>query len=135
MEQLVRENRRLADRFAPVLGYSRVTVTPDGPETASGATIVEPKIAREGHLYDISVTGVRLDLDDPLEEGETVALEMHLPGLTRSIKARGRIVRVYDEDGDPGPRRMALTLRSFETPEDATRLARILGSGFFPRES
>ncbi len=111
-----------------------MTVVPDSQN--HNGTLTEPKVEfpLEGHLYDISVTGVRFDLDDPLEEGASVTMEIHLPGLSKAIRTKGKIVRVYDEDGDAGPKRMAATLGSFHSPEDATRLARVLGSGFYPRE-
>lgn len=116
----------------PSPGYSRVTILPS-PAT-NQRSLTEPKLPLEGHLYDISVTGVRFDLDDPLEEGESIAMEIHLPGIPGAIKTRGKIIRVYDEDGDQGPKRMAATLGGFDSPEDARRLASVLGSGFFRRE-
>jgi hypothetical protein len=134
MDPQALENRRTADRYMPGAGLSRVVVQSEGGSPTSTGTITEPKPPQVGHLYDISVSGVRFDLDDPLEEGESVAMAIMLPGLAEPIWTRGRIVRVYDEDGDAGPRRMAASLRSFDSPDDATRLARILGSGYFSRE-
>lgn len=88
----------------------------------------------EGHAYDISLSGLRFELDNALAEGDQVGIELHLPGMHESVKSQARIVRVYDEDGDPGPRRMAASFKSFESPSDAARLSRHLGMGYFGRE-
>ncbi len=133
MDHSAPENRRTADRFTPGLGYSSVVVASDRDSAGVQGVITEPKPPQVGHLYDISVSGVRFELDEPLEEGESIVMSISLPGLSEPILTKGRVVRVYDEDGDPGPRRMAATLRSFADPVDATRLARLLGSGFYNR--
>ncbi len=120
------DNRRAADRFAPKAGYTRVVIAP-APQNS------EP-LEFEGHAYDVSVNGLRFELDEPLEEGSSVGIEIHLPGLLGSIRTRGRVVRIFDEDGDHGPRRMAATFQSFDTPLDASRLTTHLGSGYFGPE-
>lgn len=134
------QNRRCADRFAPTAGYSRVVIRPEG----SSQTELKPEQMKfavadghgelEGHAYDISLNGLRFELDTPLHEGDQIGVELHLPGLNHSIKSTARVVRVFDEDGDPGPRRMAATFKSFDSPSDATRLSRHLGIGYFGRE-
>lgn len=125
-------NRRAADRFAPVVGYSRVVIVPDGVEVKPSDSAEHSPF--EGHAYDVSLNGLRFELDEPLEEGTNVDVELHLPGLLRSIRSKGRVVRVFDEDGDQGPKRMAVTFQSFENPADASRLTAHLGSGFFGSE-
>ncbi|MSR44847.1 MAG: PilZ domain-containing protein [Phycisphaerales bacterium] len=120
------DNRRAADRFAPPTGYTRVVIAPDTKDA--------PPARFEGHAYDISLSGLRFELDEPLEEGEHVIVELHLPGLLRSIRSSARVVRLLDEDGDAGPRRMAATFHAFETPTDASRLTTHLGSGYFGPE-
>ncbi|MSR68843.1 MAG: PilZ domain-containing protein [Phycisphaerales bacterium] len=127
-------NRRAADRFAPRVGYSRVVIVPDGVEPNPNADKESADSPFEGHAYDVSLNGLRFELDEPLEEGTKVDVELHLPGLLRSIRTKGRIVRVFDEDGDQGPKRMAVTFQSFENPVDASRLTTHLGSGFFGHE-
>jgi len=75
----------------------------------------------DGHLYDISEGGARFELDEPLSDGERVSVEITLPGCRKLIAASGKVVRVNDQDDDPGPRRMALMFDSFA--DEATRLA------------
>ena len=120
------ENRRKADRFAPMTGYTRVVIAP-GQKTPEQTEF-------EGHAYDVSLSGLRFELDEPLEEGSCVELELHLPGLLNSIRSKARVVRIFDEDGDHGPRRMAATFQSFHSPLDASRLTTHLGSGYFGPE-
>jgi hypothetical protein len=52
----------------------------------------------------------------------------------KSIRSKARVVRIFDEDGDHGPRRMAATFQSFHSPLDASRLTTHLGSGYFGPE-
>lgn len=120
------DNRRAADRFAPVTGYTRVVIAPE-QKTAKNTEF-------EGHAYDVSLNGLRFELDEPLEEGSSVDIELHLPGLLSSIRSKARVVRIFDEDGDNGPRRMAATFKSFHSPLDASRFTTHLGSGYFGPE-
>lgn len=119
-------DRRVADRFSPQVGYSRVVVSVDKPD--------RPQSAFEGHAYDVSVNGLRFELDEPLEEGTPIEVELHLPGMLKSIRSTGRVVRVLDDHEDAGPQRMALTFRSFSSPLDASRLTKHLASGYFGSE-
>jgi hypothetical protein len=119
-------DRRAADRFAPQVGYSRVVVSVDKPNRSHNAF--------EGHAYDVSVNGLRFELDEPLEEGTPIEVELHLPGLLQSIRSTGRVVRVLDELEEAGPQRMAVAFRSFSSPLDASRLTKHLASGFFGPE-
>ncbi len=138
MVETIEDNRRAADRFAPKTGYSRVVIVPEArnPDSANLPDSANwPDSANlEGHAYDVSLNGLRFELDEPLEEGSSVEIELHLPGLLNSIRTKGRIVRVFDEDGDPGPRRMAMTFQGFHTPLDASRLTTHLGCGYFGPE-
>lgn len=126
MVETIEDNRRAADRFAPKTGYSRVVIVPKQPKPDS--------VEVEGHAYDVSLNGLRFELDEPLQEGSSVEVEIHLPGLLTSIRTKGRIVRVFDEDGDSGPRRMAMTFQGFHTPLDASRLTTHLGGGYYGPE-
>lgn len=123
MVEIIEDNRRAADRFAPKTGYSRVVVAPVQSE------VKEPPF--EGHAYDVSLSGLRFELDEPLKEGTLIDIELHLPGLLGSIRTKGRVVRILDEDGDDGPRRMAATFQAFDSPLDASRLTTHLGSGYY----
>lgn len=82
----------------------------------------------EGHAYDLSETGVRLELDQPLEIGQQVAVHLALPGQLSGIFANGLIVWVNDEDDDPGPRRMAIHFTDFLNESDKVKLLRYVGS-------
>jgi len=119
-------DRRSADRFAPQVGYSRVVVSVDKPNRSHNEF--------EGHAYDVSVNGLRFELDEPLEEGTPIEVELHLPGMLQSIRSTGRVVRVLDELDEAGPQRMAVAFRSFASPLDASRLTKHLASGFFGPE-
>ncbi|MSQ90380.1 MAG: PilZ domain-containing protein [Phycisphaerales bacterium] len=126
MSEREQDNRRAADRFAPQIGYTRVVIATELQDA--------PPTAFEGHAYDISLSGLRFELDEPLETGDKVVIELHLPGLLRSIRTTAHVVRILDEDGEAGPRRMAATFHAFESPVDATRLTTHLGSGYFGPE-
>jgi hypothetical protein len=121
-------DRRAADRFGPPVGCARVVVRTDG--SFSPHPDVDTRLL-DGHAYDVSVSGVRFELDSPLPAGMPVDVELSLPGLVEPVCASARIVRVFDEDDDPGPRRMAAVFTAFATPADARRLAVHLGSGYF----
>ena len=86
-----------------------------------------------GHAYDISETGVRIELDEALEPGESIALHLTLPGATSSVAASANVVWVNDEIDDPGPRRMALRFTNFRSDKDHDCLLRYLGSGLIRR--
>lgn len=86
-------------------------------------------VAMEGHAYDISEGGARIELDEPLPEGEPLQVRFTFPGETTGISAHADVVWVNPEDDDPGPRRMALRFTDFVTEADHHRLLRFLGSG------
>jgi hypothetical protein len=67
----------------------------------------------DGHVYEVSLGGIRFELDQPLPVGTRVSVEVTLPGCTKPICAEGRIVRVFDEIDDPGPRRMVVEFETF----------------------
>ena len=93
--------------------YSSVTACTSGREQA---------LRLEGHVYDISKGGVRIELDEPLDPGETVALHLELPGAASSVEASASVFWVHDEQDDPGPRRMALQFTEFADSADRDRL-------------
>lgn len=121
-------DRRTADRFGPPVGCARVVVRTDG--SYSPHPDVDTRLL-EGHAYDISVSGIRFEVDSPLPAGMAISVEIHLPGLVDPVCASARVVRVFDEDDDPGPRRMGAVFTAFASPADARRLAVHLGSGYF----
>jgi c-di-GMP-binding flagellar brake protein YcgR len=81
-----------------------------------------------GHVYDISATGVRIELDEALHPGECVVLNLDLPGAQMSVNASASVVWVNDPQDDPGPRRMALRFTSFSAQADRDRLISYLGT-------
>lgn len=90
--------------------YSSVSVVHKGRE------------AGDGHIYEVGLGGVRLELDEPLPERAPVELEITLPGCNEAIAARGRVVEVFDVADDPGPRRMVVEFESFKDgAEDALK--------------
>ena len=68
--------RRLHQRFKLTPMYTAVTV-----QSVDCLSIER----LEGHAYDISESGVRLELDEPLEKGQHVAMYLELPGQTTDV--------------------------------------------------
>ncbi len=114
----VLDNRRSAERFRLETALVRVVVGAHGetPQT---------KGFFEGHAYDLSHSGLRLELDSELPVGTPVEVELHMPGLGSAIHLVGKVARVFDEQDDPGPRRMGVDGKG-RTAQDAERLARLL---------
>ena len=114
----VLENRRNAERFRLETALVRVVVGAHGntPET---------KGFFEGHAYDLSHSGLRIELDSVLPVGTPVELELHMPGLGSAIHLVGNVKRVFDEIDDPGPRRMGVHAQG-RAPQDTERLQRLL---------
>ncbi|MEM1097847.1 MAG: PilZ domain-containing protein [Planctomycetota bacterium] len=78
-----------------------------------------------GHLYDVSMTGMRFELDEPLKTGEQIQLRAMLPGSEHvTIRVEGRVARMH-EDG-PGPARMGLLIERFLGPHDRRKLTAYL---------
>lgn len=108
-------NRRVHPRYSLPAMYTTVTATrPDG----------RPDLA--GHLYDISVAGARIELDEALEPGDRIHIDLQLPGASQRVRASARIVWVGDDLDDPGPRRMAVKFLRFDQRADHDRLSRYL---------
>lgn len=85
--------------------YSTVAVRPS--ESPDDGAI------RLGHVYDVSLGGARIELDEACSAGERIALEIELPGCPKPIAATARVVRVFDEVDDPGPRRVCVEFETF----------------------
>ncbi len=110
-------NRRVHERFDLATGYTSVTATQNGRMWG-------------GHAYDISEGGARIELDEGFDADHPVELALHLPGETRPLDVTASIVWVSDNDGDPGPRRLAVQFETFSTAFDRQRLLRYLGASF-----
>ncbi len=113
--------------------YERFTLMP--MYTSVEAKRLSDGVAEEiaGHAYDISEAGARIELDQALEPGESIAVDLTLPGASSTVSASADVVWVNDVTDDPGPRRMALRFTNFRSDEDHDRLRRYLGSGLVRR--
>ncbi len=131
-------DRRRHTRFRVSPMYSRLVVrrVSAGGDASAASHPTNDASAEEldGHIYDISLGGVRFELDEPLGDGEVVVVEISLPGCQRLIRAEGRIVRVNDADDDPGPRRMALRFDRFADASSQAALRKYLGEGWLEAE-
>ena len=107
--------RRVTERFALRPDVSRVVVHSDGA----------PK---EGHVYNLSATGIRLELDDALAVGTPVEVDLFFAGILKAIHFAGIVTRVFDEIDDPGPRRMGIEIKSFSSEADEIRMNDLLVS-------
>lgn len=116
-------DRRQHQRFTVDPMYSAITVRPVAARRSKAA---EPA---EGHVYEVSLGGMRFELDEPLPLGARIEVDVVLPGIDRPIQANARVARVFDEVDDPGPRRM---VAEFETFAEGSRamLERYLGQNW-----
>ena len=73
-----------------------------------------------GHAYDISISGMRFELDEPLESGELVEIEVKFPRKTNKppLVTTGRVVRYHDPD-EVGPIRMGMAFTQLEESMEA----------------
>ena len=79
----------------------------------------------DGHVYDLSRSGARVELDVSLPVGEAVKLDMELPGQPPTcVRADATVVRHHDPD-EVGPTRMGIHF----TETDTDALKRYLDGG------
>lgn len=89
-----------------------------------------------GHIYDVSVEGMRFELDAPLEPGTLIEARGMLPGHRQTLfRALGRVVRVHDEHADVPPVRMAMRFESFASSVDHHRLRNYLAAAGLGRRA
>lgn len=106
------ELRRMPRLKVPAM-YTLVRVRVEG----------EDRYRWTGHIYDISLTGMRFELDGPIDAGTRVEVRGMLPGHLHTLfRATGPVVRIHDEDGE-GPTRMGMAFESFGNPVDRRRLS------------
>ncbi|MDA0802476.1 MAG: PilZ domain-containing protein [Planctomycetota bacterium] len=120
------QDLRADQRFRANAPYTRVVVHPEAPAGSRVAAIAESKPSTEGmegHAYDVSAHGLRFELDQAVPTGSRIDFELELPGCVRAIRGKGRVVRVFSDEDDPGPRRMAAHIEEFESEHDRMRLA------------
>ena len=84
-----------------------------------------------GYIYDISESGMRIELDEALPAGATIEVRALLPGQQQiAICASATVVRQHDEPGEPGPVRMGVAFTRFAHHADRARLhAYLAGRG------
>lgn len=128
-------NRRRFERFATLPMYTAVEVqSPDQP----GHTLA-------GHAYDLSEGGIRFELDRAIAPGTAVTMRVILPhGLAspldehaafaepRGVEVLANVIWI-DDDGVPGPVRMAAAFTTFLNAADRDRLFDTLAAGSLRR--
>lgn len=109
--QSVAESRQHPRLKLPAM-YTLVRVRRQGQERYSWT----------GYIYDISASGMRFELDSPLDLGSSIEVRAMLPGARQTtFHATGRVVRQLDDDA-AGPVRMGMTFDAFQRHTDRTRL-------------
>ncbi len=83
----------------------------------------------DGHAYDLSISGARIEIDEPLEQGQMIAVSLTLPEGWGDVFTSARVVWVNDQDDDPGPRRMAIEFTDFLATQDRDILKKFLRLG------
>ena len=124
-------NRRIFDRYKLRPMYTPIAVR----------LLDETNFGKEGHGYDISVGGVRFELDSPIAPGTAVAIRIMLPqsgqgdvGPGRAVFAFANIVWLQEEDlEEKGPVRMAAVFSRFARTGDRERLLRSLATGAYAK--
>ena len=120
-------DRRRHTRYTLPSFYTSVDVRRAGEEA----------FTMSGHAYDISVGGMRFELDDPLEPGTRLVIKIDLPtGLTEdaceawSVFVSATVVWVEPDDLEThGPTRMACVFNGFALEKDRERLEHQLQRG------
>ena len=93
---------------------------------------------RTGHIYDISMSGMRFELDYSLEPGSQVEVRAMLPGSSQlTFSVRGTVVRIHDDDQPNfGPTRMGLIFDEFGSIADRHRLQTYINyRGMLPNDA
>ena len=85
----------------------------------------------QGHVYDVSATGLRFELDEQLEAGAEIEIRATLPGESAktTFRANGRIVRLHDDAEERGPMRMGMRFTSFPDSTQYDHLRRYVDQG------
>ena len=87
----------------------------------------ESRFNYTGYIYDISQTGMRFELDDPMTPGTELEFRALLPGSqTTTFSASGHLIRMHDDMDEPGPVRMAIQFDKFKTVVDRQMLHQYL---------
>jgi hypothetical protein len=122
------ENRRHA-RFRVAPMYTPVVLR----------TIDNPKRALEGHAYNVSEGGLQFELDEAIDPGTPVTIELTLPlgegevwdGVSDLpvVTVQGNVV--WTDTDEPGPIRMAMIFTRFANEMQKELISsRVLGKKF-----
>ena len=90
-----------------------------------------------GHIYDVSLAGMRFELDEPIEPGTAIDTRLILPGHRQTLlRVSGYVVRLHDDD-DPiiPPVRMGMAFDQFASAIDHHRLRDYLAVAGLKREA
>lgn len=80
-----------------------------------------------GHIYDVSLSGLRFELDMPIEPGTQLEIRGMLPGAGHTtFRAVGTVARVHSDHETQGPAIMGLQFDAFQSPMDRHRLAQYI---------
>ncbi len=112
---------RQRPRFRLPAMYTFVRVRPKGDERYCWA----------GHIYDVSESGMRFEIDEPLQAGQEIEVRAMLPGTSHiTFNATGKVVRLHDDSDEAGPICMGMAFDSFTRRIDRKRLTSYLsGAG------
>lgn len=113
------DHRRHPRKALPV-GYAQVRVRLPGQQ----------RYSLTGHAYDISLSGIRFELDQSIPLGKSIDMQLCLPApgsrwADHPIRAKARCVRLHD-DGETGPIRMGARFIDLPKPTDQRQLAAYL---------
>ena len=101
--------------------YTFVRVRPKGHE----------RYCWTGHIYDVSESGMRFEIDEQLQAGQEIEVRAMLPGASHiTFNASGRVVRLHDDSDEAGPIRVGMVFDTFTRQIDRKRLVSYLsGAG------
>lgn len=126
-------NRRRHDRFRLAPMYSRVTMR----------LLDQDEFPFEGHAYDVSESGLKFEMDSPLEVGTSIILRLDIPldihGLPPTdprdqyIEVLARVVWIDEEDMEFGPVKMAAEFSRFTRFGERERLIATFCTGRYIR--
>lgn len=89
------------------------------------------KFRWSGYIYDVSMGGMRFELDEAVEPGTTLEIRATLPYARHgAFVATGQVIRLHDEreDTPAGPYRMAMQFTSFRCEFDEAHLSEYLST-------
>lgn len=110
-------------------------------------TLDQDEFTLEGHSYDVSLGGIRFELDRAIEPGTTIAMMINLPTMNHGPRPAAQhlthadavfvfanVVWVDDAD-EPGPVKMAAVFTRWARSGDRERLAAELRKGHYRRQA